>query len=274
MMLGARLRRLRVAADVDRDAAAREIRRSPTRISRMELGQAGVSQNEVAALLGLYGVVDEAEQRTVLALAAQADVKGSHQSSDLVPGWFEAYLGLEEAASVVRCYEAQSIPGLLQSEDYARAIIRTAHPLASPGEIERRVRLRMARAQLVHRAEPPRIWAVLDEAAVRRRPGGAAVMAAQLAHLLALCRLPHVSVQIVPFSRGGLAATGPFTILRFAEPALPDIAYVEQLTGAAFLDRREDLDAYTTVIDHLCLQALSPTQTIRFLTGLLESPEL
>ncbi|NUR61360.1 MAG: helix-turn-helix domain-containing protein [Catenulispora sp.] len=271
MMLGARLRRLRIAAGVTRGAAGYEIRCSHTKISRMELGQLGFGQRDVARLLTLYGLLDEGERDTILKLAAQAYAPDRWRGfADLMPGWFEVYLGLEEAASVIRCYEAQSIPALLQSEDYARAIIRTGYPLADADEVERRVRLRMARARLVHSAEPPRIWTVIDEAAVRRRPGEAQVMREQLTHLLALCRLPHVTVQIVPFSHGGQTAAGPFTILRFTEPALPDIVYLEQLTGAAYLDRREDLDAYTTVIDQLCVQALSPAQTIRFLAGLLE----
>lgn len=270
MMLGARLRRLRIAAGVTRGAAGYEIRCSHTKISRMELGQLGFGQRDVAALLTLYGVLDEGERETILKLAAQAYAPDRWRGfADLMPGWFDVYLGLEEAASVIRCYEAQSIPALLQSEDYARAVIRAGYPLADAEEVERRARLRMTRARLVHSPEPPRIWAVLDEAAVRRRPGGDRVMREQLAHLLALCRLPHVTVQIVPFSRAGQTAAGPFTILRFAEPALPDIVYLEQLTGAAYLDRRADLDAYTTVLDQLCVQALSPAQTVRFLTGLL-----
>ncbi|HEY3478131.1 MAG TPA: DUF5753 domain-containing protein, partial [Streptomyces sp.] len=162
------------------------------------------------------------------------------------------------------------IPGLLQSEDYARAVIQDGYPLAAPDEIERRVRLRMNRTRLVHSAEPPRIWAVIDEAALRRQPGGSEVMHAQLAHLLELCRLPHVTVQVAPFARGGPAAAGPFTILRFAEPALPDIVYLEQLTGAAYLDKREDLDAYATVMDQLCVQALTPSETVGFLTRMVE----
>ncbi|MBS2535948.1 helix-turn-helix domain-containing protein [Catenulispora sp. NF23] len=271
MVLGSQLRRLRIAAGVTRGAAGYEIRCSHTKISRMELGQVSFKRRDVADLLGLYGVSDDTEREAVLALAAQANAHGWwHGFADLMPGWFEVYVGLEEAASVIRCYEAQFIPGLLQSEDYARAVIHDGYPLATAEEIERRVRLRMNRARLVHSAEPPRIWAVLDEAALRRQPGGAGVMRAQLTHLLQLCQLPHVTVQVAPFARGGPAAAGPFTILRFAEPALPDIVYLEQLTGAAYLDKREDLDAYTTVVDQLCVQALSPSETVGFLTRLVE----
>jgi transcriptional regulator with XRE-family HTH domain len=271
MLLGSRLRRLRIAAGVTRGAAGYEIRCSHTKISRVELGQIGLKQRDVADLLTLYGVADEAEREALLTLAAQADARGWwHGFADLMPGWFEVFVGLEEAASVIRIYEAQFIPGLLQSEDYARAVIRDGYPLATAEEIERRVRLRMNRGRLVHSPEPPRIWAIVDEAAVRRRPCGEAVMRAQLKHLLELCRLPHVTVQVVPFARGGPAAAGPFTILRFAEPALPDIVYLEQLTGAAYLDKREDVDAYATVADQLAVQALSPAETAAFLTRMVE----
>lgn len=271
MVLGSQLRRLRIAAGVTRGAAGYEIRCSHTKISRMELGQVSFKRRDVADLLTLYGVSDDSEREAILTLAAQANARGWwHNYADLMPGWFEVYVGLEEAASVIRSYEAQFIPGLLQSEDYARAVIRDGYPLAAPDEIERRVRLRMNRTRLVHSAEPPRIWSIVDEAAVRRQPGGAAVMHAQLEHLLELCRLPHVTVQVAPFARGGPAAPGPFTLLRFAEPALPDIVYLEQLTGAAYLDKREDLDAYTTVMDQLAVQALPPAETIAFLTRMVE----
>lgn len=271
MLLGSQLRKLRVAAGVTRGAAGYEIRCSHTKISRMELGQVSFKRRDVADLLTLYGVSDEAERDAILTLAAQANARGWwHGFADLMPGWFEVYVGLEEAASVIRGYEAQFIPGLLQIEDYARAVIRDGYPLAAPDEIERRVRLRMNRARLVHSPEPPRIWSIIDEAAVRRQPGGTAVMRAQLEHLLELCRLPHITVQVAPFARGGPAAAGPFTILRFAEPALPDIVYLEQLTGAAYLDKREDLDAYTTVLDQLAVQALTPADTIGFLTRMIE----
>lgn len=271
MLLGSQLRRLRIAAGVTRGAAGYEIRCSHTKISRMELGQVGFKRRDVADLLTLYGVGDDAEREAVLALAAQANARGWwHGFADLMPGWFEVFVGLEEAASVIRVYEAQFIPGLLQSEDYARAVIRDGYPLATAEEIERRVRLRMNRARLVHHPEPPRIWAIVDEAAVRRQPGGPAVMRAQLEHLVALCRLPHVTVQVAPFARGGPAAAGPFTILRFAEPELPDIVYLEQLTGAAYLDKREDLDAYATVADQLAVRALSPAETAAFLTRMIE----
>lgn len=271
ILLGAQLRRLRTVADVTREAAGYSIRCSSAKISRMELGQVSFKQRDVADLLTLYGIHDRAERDTFLGLAAQANTRGWwHSFADLMPSWFEVYVALEEAASVIRCYEAQFVPGLLQAEDYARAVIRLGHPLVESQEIERRVRLRMNRARILRRPGSPKVWAVIDEAALRRPAGGSAVMQAQIEHLLELSRLPHVTVQITTFDRGGHAGTGPFTLLRFAEPALPDIVYLEQLTSATYLDKREDLDAYTNAIDQLCVEALSPSETIGFLTDLVE----
>ena len=138
-----------------------------------------------------------------------------------MPPWFEVYVGLEEAASVIRCYEAQFVPGLLQCQEYARAVIRLGHPFAADDEIERRVVLRMNRARPLHRAKPPKVWAVIDEAALRRPQGGAAVMRTQIEHLLSLCRLPNVTVQVAAFDHGWPAAAGPFTLLRFASRPCP-----------------------------------------------------
>ncbi|HEY3868414.1 MAG TPA: helix-turn-helix transcriptional regulator [Actinocrinis sp.] len=270
--MGAQLRRLRTAADISREAAGQAIRGSHAKISRLELGQVGFKRRDVADLLTLYGVHDEVDREPFFALMAQANSHGWwHSFADLIPDWFEVYVGLEEAASVIRSYEVQFIPGLLQTEDYARAVIRLGHALAAPEEIERRVSLRLSRAQLLHRPEPPKMWAVIDEAVLRRPLGGPAVMRGQLEHLLEASRLPNVTIQVATFARGGHAAAGgPFTILRFTEPSLPDIVYLEQLTSATYLDKREDLDNYTTVINQLCVDALPATDSIEFLTDMLE----
>ncbi len=273
ILLGTQLRRLRIAADITREAAGDEIRGSHAKISRMELGQVGFKRRDVADLLTLYGVSDEAEREAFFTLMAQANARGWwHSFADLVPGWFEVYVGLEEAASVIRSYDALFIPDLLQTEDYARAVVRLGHPLAGPEEVERRVSLRMSRARLLRRSQPPRMWAVIDEAALRRPLGGREVTRGQLEHLLKVSRLPHVTVQVASFERGApSAAGGPFTILRFTEPDLPDIVYLEQLTSATYLDKREDLETYTKVMDQQCVAALSATATTRFLTDMLKA---
>jgi hypothetical protein len=272
ILLGAQLRRLRTAAGISRDAAGYAIRASEAKISRMELGRVGFKQRDVADLLTMYGVCDGPEREAFFTLMAQANTRGWwHSFSDLMPGWFEAYVGLEEAASIIRSYEAQVIPGLLQTEDYARAVIGLGHPLAGQDEIERRVGLRMNRARILRRPRPPRIWTVIDEAALRRPLGGQEVMRGQIEYLLTVSKLPHVTVQVASFERGGhSAAGGSFSILRFTEPALPDVVYLEQLTSATYLDKREDLDNYTTVIDQLCVEALSAGDTTRFLTDMVK----
>ena len=194
-----------------------------------------------------------------------------HQYGDVLPGWFETHIGLEEAASVIRTYEVQFVPGLLQTADYARAVAQLGHPRSSPEEIERRVQLRVQRQELLTVPDAPRVWAVIDEASLRRPLGGPEVMAGQLRHLLKMAELPNVTLQIAPFSLGGLAAAGgPITILRFLEPDLPDIVYLEQLTSALYLDKRDDVDHYLAVMDRLSAQSESPRESREILERLLK----
>jgi transcriptional regulator with XRE-family HTH domain len=273
ILLGAELRRLRTAAGISREEAGYAIRGSDSKISRMELGRVGFKARDVADLLTLYGVREAAERAMLLALTDQANAQSWWQAfAEVVPPWFETYLGMEDAASVIRCYHTRLVPGLFQTEDYARAVIGSGHPQAPTDEIERRVALRMRRARLLRRPHPPKVWAILDEAVLRRPPGSQEAMGAQIEHLLELSRLPHVTIQVVPFHRGGYADAGShrFALLRFAEAALGDIVYLEHLTSATFLDKTDDLDAYTKVMDQLCLDALPAACTTEFLTKLVE----
>ncbi|QQC93291.1 helix-turn-helix domain-containing protein [Streptomyces alfalfae] len=260
IVLGTQLRRLREVAGVTREAAGDAIRGSHAKISRLELGRVGCKERDVADLLTLYRVTDEKEREEFLALARGTSTPGWwHRYNDVLPGWFETLIGLEEAASVIRTYEVQFVPGLLQTEEYALAVCRLGNPQASGKEIQRRVELRMQRQSLLTAPNAPRLWAVLDEACLRRSLGGVDVMAAQLRHLAEMTRLPNVTVQIAPFDLGGHAAAGgPITILRFLEPDLPDIVYLEQLTSALYLDKRDDVDHYLAVTDQLSAQAASP----------------
>jgi transcriptional regulator with XRE-family HTH domain len=255
--LGAQLRRLREANNLTTEQAAEAIRATHSKISRLERGRSGAKQRDVADLLSLYGVTDETEREQLLALTREASVPGWWQQySDILPRWFELYVGLEKAASIIRTYEVQFVHGLMQTEDYARAVILISNAKASPEEIDRRVRLRLQRQQLLTQPDTPGLWAVLDEAALRRSPGGPKVMRAQLEHLLELTDLPNVTLQIVPFRVGPHAAAGgPFTILRFPEPELPDVVYLEQLNSALYLDQPDDVVDYVTVMDQLCVQA-------------------
>ncbi|MEU5531167.1 helix-turn-helix transcriptional regulator [Micromonospora chersina] len=267
MLLGAQLRRLREGAGVSRESAGWEIRSSESKISRMELGRVGFKERDVADLLTLYGVTAPDERAALLTLARDANSPGWwHRYGDVLPGWFQSYLGLEAAAALIRTYEVQFVPGLLQTPAYARAVILLGHRGAPPAEVERRVGLRMERQELLRRSDPPQLWAVLDEAALRRPVGGPGVMRGQLDALIEASAAPHIRLQIVPFDAGGHAAAGgAFSILRFGDQDLPDIVYIEQLTSAVYLDRRDDLDHYAGAMDRLCGEAAPPERTPQLL---------
>ena len=270
MMLGNQLHRLRDAAGVTPDEAGYEIRASRSKISRMENGRVGFKERDVADLLTLYGVSDEQKRADIIALARHSNTPDWWSNySDLLTEWFETYLGLEAAASVIRTFELQFVHGLFQTEAYARAVTLLGHKATPTEEIDRRVSLRLKRQDLLTSPGPPRVWSVIDEAALRRPVGGRAVMRAQLKHLAEVAKLPNVTIQVVPFGSGGhAAASGSFTILRFAERELPDVVYVEQLTTAVYLEKRKDVDHYMEVMNHLSTQALTPARTTRFLADI------
>jgi transcriptional regulator with XRE-family HTH domain len=272
ILLGAQLRRLREAKGISREEAGYLIRASESKISRMELGRVGFKERDIADLLSLYGIIHQDERAALLALARQAKTPGWWQRyGDILPSWFQTYLGLEEAASLIRTYEVQFVPGLLQTEDYARAVITHGNPGASAEEIERRVSLRLKRQQLLTRSNAPQLWAVVDEAALRRPMGSPAVMAAQIESLIKSSELPNVTLQVLPFHVGAHSAeAGAFTILRFPEPDLPDVVYTEQLTGALYLDKREDVDAYMATVDRLSVESAPPRTTIEILSKILQ----
>ncbi|KUL38870.1 XRE family transcriptional regulator [Streptomyces sp. NRRL F-4489] len=272
IVLGAQLRKLRTAAGITREDAGKAIRGSHAKITRLERGQVGFKRQDLADLLTLYKILDPDRRAEYVELADQANSPGWwHEYSDVLEDWFELHLGLEEAAALIRTYQVQFLPGLLQTEEYAYAVTRIGYPNAPEARIDRLVQLRMDRQKLLTRPEAPRLWAVVDEAVLRRPFGGTEVMAAQLRHLLKAIEMPNVTLQIAPFSVGANAAAGaPFSILRFAEPELPDKVYLEQLTSALYLDKQEAVDQYTAVMDRLCTEADTPQQTGAFLTSLLD----
>jgi transcriptional regulator with XRE-family HTH domain len=271
-LLGAQLRRLRERQGITREEAGYAIRASGSKMSRLELGRVGFKERDVADLLTLYGVTDETDRDTLLALAQDANSPGWwHRYGDVLPGWFETYVGLEEAAALVRTYEVQFIPGLLQTEAYARAVISLGNSTASPEEIEQRVSLRTTRQKLLTRGDSPRLWAVVDEAALRRPIGGRDVMRGQIERLIEATKLPGVILQVLPFRVGGhTAEAGAFTILRFPESDLPDVVYVEQLTSALYLDRRDDVDSYMEAMERLCVVSAPPDDTAEILSRILQ----
>jgi len=271
ILLGSQLRMLREVKGITREEAGYAIRASGSKISRMELGRVSFKERDVTDLLKLYGV-DEDETATLVELAIQANSPGWwHKYGDVLPDWFQVYVGLEEAASLIRLYEVQFVPGLLQTAGYARAVVRLGQPGAAPQEIERRISLRMGRQELLTKPGGPRLWAIVDEAALRRPIGGREVMRAQLEQLILATEEPQVTLQVMPFRSGGHAAeAGAFTIMRFPEPDLPDVVYLEQLTSALYLDKRDDVEKYTEVMERLSVESESPERSVDILSGMLE----
>ncbi|MEV5537787.1 helix-turn-helix transcriptional regulator [Saccharopolyspora shandongensis] len=266
IILGAQLRRLREAAEIAPADAAYAIRGSESKISRMELGRVGFKERDVADLLTMYGVNDPAEREHFLRLVAESKQPGWwNRYAEAMPPWFQDYVGLEGVASRIQTYELQFVPGLLQTEAYAMAVASSGHPKLADDETRRRVSLRMKRQRLLARPDAPRLWAVIDESVLHRPIGGAAVLRAQIDHLLEMTKLPNIALQVVPFSLSGYAAEGSFTMLRFNEPELPDVVYLEHLGGALYLDKREEIEWYGRTLDRLMVDARTPEQTRQLL---------
>jgi transcriptional regulator with XRE-family HTH domain len=271
MLVGARLRRLRTDMGLTREEAAEAIRASEWKIHRLENGQVGFKERDMVDLLALYEVTDPAEVADFLTLAREANTPGWWQHyGDVLPQWFRTYVDLESAATLIRTYEGQFVPGLLQTDDYMRAVVGGAHLDQSSEEVGRRVRLRMARQTLLTREHPPRLWAVVDEAALRRPVGGREVMRRQLERLVDATKLPNVTLQVLPFDTGAHSAmVGAFSILRFADRELPDVVYLEHLTSALYLDRRDEVEKYLDVMELLCVDSEPPAKTVDLLTKIL-----
>ncbi|WIM98798.1 helix-turn-helix transcriptional regulator [Actinoplanes oblitus] len=271
LQVGAHLRALRLACGLSREQAGYVIRASESKISRMELGRVGFKERDIVDLLKLYGVVDQSEHDRLVALAREANAPSWWQAyGDVLDTWFQNYLDLEQAAELIRTYEVQFVPGLLQTDAYARAVISLGHVNARPEEIDLRACLRMERKKVLDRPDAPRLWAVLDEAVLRRPIGGRAVLREQIATLIDVCESPNVRLQIMPFDSGGHAATGgAFSILRFPHEELPDVVYIEHLTSALYLDRRDDVDNYAAAIGRLFIEAEPPAMTPKFLARIL-----
>jgi transcriptional regulator with XRE-family HTH domain len=270
MLVGAQLRRLRTDLGLSRAEAAEAIRASEWKIHRLENGQVRFKERDLADLLTLYGVTNPDQVEELLVLAADANTPGWWQRyGDVLPVWFRNYVDLEAAATLIRTYEGQFIPGLLQTDDYVRALVHGAHLEDSNEEVGRRVRLRMARQTLLTREQPPRLWAVVDEAALRRPVGGPEIMRAQLERLLEASKQPNVTLQILGFRAGAHPAMGSsFSILRFPEE-LPDLVYLEHLTNAVYLDKRPEVERYLDVMELLCLQSEPPAKTEEFINRIL-----
>ncbi|MEV8021543.1 helix-turn-helix transcriptional regulator [Streptomyces sp. NPDC086554] len=263
VVLGRRLQDLRERAGLKREEAARILRVAPATVRRMELAEVALKIPYLQLLLKSYGIADDEAEGFVM-LAEEANKPGWWQRfHDILPGWFSMYVSLEGAASLIRSYEPHFVPGLLQTEEYARGVMRSgAIGQTNPDDIERYVALRMERQALLTREDAPRLWVVMDETALRRPVGGPDVMREQIDKLLEAVELPHVTLQIAPFAAGPHPGTyGPFVLFRFAMPELPDMVYSEYLTGAVYLDARNEVATHLEVMDRMAAQAATAHRT-------------
>jgi transcriptional regulator with XRE-family HTH domain len=269
--LALELRRLREAAKLTCEEVAEHLECSASKISRVETGRVSVSPRDVRDMLEFYGVPED-QRESLVQLARDSRQKGWwHAYSDTIQPQFAAYIGLESAASEIRIYEVSLIPSLLQTEEYARAVIGAGMMSGKPDDINRSVQLRMARQPTLTRADPPKLWAVLDEAALRRRVGGAGLMRLQLEHLLDMASLPNVAVQVIPFGGGAHPAMGrPFIVLVFPERIDPDVVYLEDLTRAMYLEDVDEVDRYNMFFNHLRATALSFEESAALIISVLK----
>ncbi len=267
LLLGAELRRLREARGVTAQEAARAIRGSESKISRIELGRNAVREVDIADLLTLYGITDRTEREQLLSLASRANQPGWWQRyHDVLPPWFQAYIGLEESAQSIRSYDAQFIPGLLQTEQYAAAVLALGD--FSLDEADRLVILRKERQRRFLSGEM-RLWAIVDEVALRRPIGGTEILCGQLEHLREVCQQQRLTLQITPFAAVSHAAPGSFSILRFADPGMPDMVYAEHLTSAMYIDKRAEVDRYLLAMERLSIVSSPPDASVAIISEIL-----
>ncbi len=261
--LGIELRRLREQASLTCEEVGQRLDCSGTRISRMETGRISVRPGDVRELLEIYGVTG-AEADPLVQLAREARQKGWwHTYGQVLPTWFEAYVGLEAATARFRDFQSMVVPGLLQTEDYARAVLRAAPNPGSAEDIDRLVALRMERQAILSQASPPDLWVVLSENVIRVNVGGEAIMRTQLRRLIDVAERSNVTLQVLPFTTAAhVQPISPFTILEFPDAADPTVVYLEHLTGSLFLEHEEETRRYTVVFDHLRAEALGTPPSV------------
>ncbi|MEV6612876.1 helix-turn-helix transcriptional regulator [Streptomyces sp. NPDC051051] len=269
MLVGVQLAGIRESAGMSQDQAARALGFSPAKLSRIEAGKGRrpPTETDVRALLDLYGT-DAYEASVLLQLLRRAGEPGWWQRYDkrLMPEWFDRLVGLQEAATAIRTFEIQYVPGLLQTPAYTRAVVERGLPTAPVREVERRVELRMRRTQLLERPDAPQLWAVVDESVLLRVLGGREVMREQLDHLVRMASLPHVTVQVVPLDVTHASAPAiPVTYLRFGGSDLPDVVYLEQIRSATFLEDQDETEEYRVTLDRLADEALNPRESLALL---------
>lgn len=269
--LGAELRALRARAGLKSGEAARLVGWHQSKVSRIETGRSGVKPTDVELLLDAYDVRD-AELRELLVVLAGSDDNGKHHwwhaYRGLLPSTYSDFISLESQASVMRTLENSVVPGLLQTPEYAREVTLAAVDGAPDDKVDALVEVRLARQDVLRSNPPLRLSAVLDEAALRRTVGGPGVMARQLEHLREAAQLPHVRIQVLPFEVGAhVGVTGPFVIFSFPSTSDLDVVVLDHLTSSLYLERKEDLQAYSEAFDSLQVHALSPEETLDFIAG-------
>ncbi|MFD4258564.1 helix-turn-helix domain-containing protein [Streptomyces sp. NPDC058534] len=268
VVLGRRLQELRETAGLRREEAAKVLRVAPATVRRMEMAEVSLKIPYVQILLTTYGVGSD-EVSAFVTLAEEANQPGWWQRyHDVLPDWFSMYVSLEGAARIVRSYEPHFVPGLLQTEDYARSVLEAGTIGNAGGDaVERHVSLRMERQRLLERPDPPHLWVVMDETVLRRPVSvHGRVMREQLDKLLEFASRDRVTLQVAEFEDGPHPGTyAPFTLFRFAEPELPDMVFTEYLTGALYLDSRPEVSAHLEVLDHMTARAASTQRTEKVL---------
>ncbi|MEV0055040.1 helix-turn-helix transcriptional regulator [Saccharopolyspora shandongensis] len=257
LQLGQLLRRLREKSGKTQDAAAEVLECQKPRISKIETGKATISAGDVRLLIDLYGA-DEATGETVAQLAREA----RKRSTARVPDWAQRYVALESISSSIQVYEPELIPGLIQTENYTRAITQAADPERSEDEVERLAAVRTERKSLIRGKNPVQLSVVLNEAALRRTVGGAEIMIEQLKHLLEVAELPNVTLQVLPFSAGAHAAMGSsFYVLEIQRPAKATVVYLESLTSGDYVDNAAQIERYALAFKQLQVSSSKETET-------------
>jgi transcriptional regulator with XRE-family HTH domain len=264
--LGIQLRRLREAAGITIDQVAERLGFSASKVSRIESAKIGVAPRDVLGFAQVYGVPAE-QVEALVRMSCEARQKGWWQLYGTV--LTTAYVGLEAAADAIHAYEALVVPGLLQIEDYARAVIHAARPDIEESEIEKRVRIRIARQSLLTHDYPLDLWVILDEAVLHRPVGDPCVLRQQLQHLVMVSDLPNVTLQVLPFAAGGHAGMdGSFAMLLYREPTDPDLVFLANAAGGLFLEKDDELQRYALIFDLLQSLARPPDESIAMIAAL------
>ncbi|MEW1643458.1 MULTISPECIES: helix-turn-helix transcriptional regulator [unclassified Streptomyces] len=265
--LGQELRRLRELKGMTAEEVAERLLVSQSKISRLENGRRSISQRDVRDLCGVYEVEDVRIVDSLMQMAKDSRQQGWWHSFGDIP--YSVYIGLETDAASLRVYDPQVVPGLLQTRQYAEALITGALPESAPADVEKRVQVRLRRQERIAAAENPlRLWAVLDEAALRREVGNKQVMIGQLDGLIEMSQLPHVTVQVIPFAMGAHpGVSGQYAILEFPDAADSSVVYIEGVTSDLYLEKAQDVQKYSVMYEHLRAQALNADQSREFISN-------